>query len=241
MFVQLHFLHNLESEFHPFLTLFQKEGPLIHILYHKLSELLHTIMFRFLQPSIIDEKTGKKLLFVDLCKPENQLSDQLIEVSETTRKKALKKVKPGQEKGVLTDMRKFYQTTTKYLMNRLPVGRGIVKDLACLNPQLQKVNEGMQAVQQIARKLPQIITEEEIPILTDEWKVYQAQDIPNDWYVLGQKEDGTTEYRRIDHFWRKVLDQKSFTGEPCYKVLAKLVKPMAMQRLREVYLRTRKW
>ena len=30
VFAQLHFIQNLESVFHPFLTLFQKEEPLIH-------------------------------------------------------------------------------------------------------------------------------------------------------------------------------------------------------------------
>lgn len=60
--------------------------------------------------------------------------------------------------------------------------------------------------------------------LTDEWKVYQAQDITENWYILGQKDDGSTEYSRIDHYWKKVLDQKSVTREPRYKVLAKLVK-----------------
>lgn len=76
-------------------------------------------------------------------------------------------------------------------MDRLPVGRGIVKDLSCLNPQLQKADQGMQAVQRTARRLPQIVTEEALPLLNDEWKVYQAQDIPEDWYILGHKEDGT--------------------------------------------------
>ena len=221
--VQLHFLQNLESVFHPFL--FQKEEPLIHILYHKLSELLRTIMFRFLKPGVVGENTGKKLMSVELSKPENQLSDLLIEVGETTRKKALKKLKPGQEKGgLLIDMRKFYQTATKYLMDRLPVGSGIVKDISCLNPQLRKADQGMQAVQRAARRLPQIVTEEELPLLNDEWKVYQVQDIPEDWYILGCKDDGTIEYRRVDHYWQKVLDQKNFTGAPRYKVLAKLVK-----------------
>ena len=221
--VELHFRQNLESVFHHFLTLFQKE-KLIHILYHKLLELLRTIMFRLLKPGVVGENTGKKLMSVELSKPENQLSDLLIEVGETTCKKALKKLKPGQEKGLLIDMRKFYQTATKYLMDRLPVGSGIVKDISCLNPQLRKADQGMQAVQRAARRLPQIVTEEELPLLNDEWKVYQVQDIPEDWYILGRKDDGTTEYRRVDHYWQKVLDQKNFTGAACYKVLAKLVK-----------------
>ena len=146
-FVQLHFLQNLESVFHPFLTLFQREEPLIHILYHKLSELLPTIMFRFLKADVVGENKGKQLMAVELSKPENQLSDQLIEVGETTCKKAMKKLKPGHEKGLHYDVRMFYQTTTKYLMDRLPLGRGIVKDLSCLNPLLQKESQGLQAVQ----------------------------------------------------------------------------------------------
>ena len=86
-------------------------------------------MFRLLKPGVVGENTGKKLMSVELSKPENQLSDLLIEVGETTCKKALKKLKPGQEKGLLIDMRRFYQTTTKYLMDHLPVGSGIVKDI----------------------------------------------------------------------------------------------------------------
>ena len=72
-------------------------------------------------------------------------------------------------------------------MDRLPLGRGIVKDLSCLNPLLQKEFKGLQAVQRTARKLPQIITEEELPLLTGEWKVYQAQEIPENWYIAGRK------------------------------------------------------
>ena len=61
-------------------------------------------------------------------------------------------------------------------------------------------------------------------MLTGEWKVYQAQEIPENWYIAGRKEDGTMEYRRVDHYWQKVFDQKNVTGSPRYKILAKLVK-----------------
>ena len=61
-------------------------------------------------------------------------------------------------------------------------------------------------------------------MLTGEWKVYQAQEIPENWYIAGRKEDGTTEYRIVDHYWQKVLDQKNVTGSPRCKILAKLVK-----------------
>jgi hypothetical protein len=50
-------------------------------------------------------------------------------------------------------------------------------------------------VQRTALKLPQIISEEELPLLNDEWKIYQAQDIPEDWDVKRmepQSTDGLT-------------------------------------------------
>ena len=42
------------------------------------------IMLRFLQPSVVGESTGKQLLAVDLHKAENQLSDKLVEIGEST-------------------------------------------------------------------------------------------------------------------------------------------------------------
>ena len=98
-------------------------------------------MFRFLKADVVGENTGKRLMAVELSKPKNQLTDQLIEVGETTCKKATKKLRPRHEKGLRYDVRMFYQTTTKYLMNRLPLGRGILKDLSCLNTLLQKESQ----------------------------------------------------------------------------------------------------
>lgn len=220
---QLHFLESLEPVFHPFLTLFQKEEPLVHILHDELSNLVRTIMLRFLKPEVVGDKRDKELLSIDVSKSDNQLSDQMLVIGESTRAK----VKPDQLKVPIKDMRKFYQVATKYLVSRLPLGREILRDLSTLHPLLQKSDRGVRAIERTARKIPQIVPKEEINILTDEWKMYQAQEIPEGWYkesVVDGKSGETEKYVRIDHYWKKVLEQKNSMGTARFKVLPKLIK-----------------
>ena len=55
LLMQLYFLHNMEPLFIPL----QREDPLIHVLHNQLSELIRTIMMRFLKQSVVGEKTGR--------------------------------------------------------------------------------------------------------------------------------------------------------------------------------------
>lgn len=57
------------------------------------------------------------------------------------------------------------------------------------------------------------LSEEEVALVTDEWKVYQAGQVD---------EESTT--RRVDHYWADVFQEKSLQGECKYSVLQKLVK-----------------
>ena len=122
--VQLYFVQSLDDIFNPFLTLFQREEPLVHILHDEMSQLVRTLLLRFLKPSVIEQKTGKGLLSVDIFKTENQLPLDRIEVGGPTRIIAFKKMKPERQKTAVLHMRSFYQTTAKYLLNNLPLGGG---------------------------------------------------------------------------------------------------------------------
>ena len=57
------------------------------------------------------------------------------------------------------------------------------------------------------------ISEEEVSLVTDEWKVYQAGDI-----------DSTT--RRVDHYCAEAFKEKSLQGEFKYSILQKLIKSL---------------
>ena len=116
--IQMNFLISLEPLYDKFLKLFQREDPLIHILYSEMKDLLRAFMLRFLKNSVVSaQNTGKKLHEVDVEEKNSQLSD--MEVGQST--KALLDKKKDIAKVELMNMRKFYQTVTQFLQRRLPL------------------------------------------------------------------------------------------------------------------------
>ena len=73
--VQMHFLKSVCAVFTPFLTIFQRREPLIHLLYDEWTSLLLRIMGRFIKAETIAQKTGKQLTEVNVELVENQLAD----------------------------------------------------------------------------------------------------------------------------------------------------------------------
>ena len=75
--VQLVFTIDVSVPFVNFLTVFQSEGPPVHIIYKAMNDLLKIVMKRFLKAKVIDGLSGKELQKVDVTKKENQLGDKL--------------------------------------------------------------------------------------------------------------------------------------------------------------------
>lgn len=79
--IRLHFVLFLcENIFDRFLTWFQQEGPLIHLIHHELSELFKSIMVKFLKHDFISEKSGADLLKLDFKLNEKQLTNKQIRI-----------------------------------------------------------------------------------------------------------------------------------------------------------------
>jgi len=110
-----------------------------------------------------------------------------MEIGETTRS-SLSKLKQEQHKGVLLDIRKFLSTTVQYLQTKLPLTNGTLRDLQCLQPTARSTPVSESCIRRLAKKLPQVILEDEVSVVTDEWKVYSVDDIPRSWYCV---EDST--------------------------------------------------
>lgn len=66
----------------------------------------------------------------------------------------------------------------------------------------------------------------QITIVPDEWKLWQTEHIPEDWYANA---DQTA--KRIDSFWAKVFDIKSAVGEKKYVKLKRVYSPLIFQCL----------
>ena len=211
---QLAFLVAGEPIFEKFLCFFQNEGPLIHRLRDQMCELLKSVMHRFLKSQAINDKEGKHLLTVEYFKPDIQFSFTQIEVGEKTRT-ALSKLTNDQQKIALKGMKQFYLDTTKYLLDHLPIDNKFLRDITFLNPLLRDNQPGAQAIRRLAVIMP-TISEEEVCLVTDEWKVYHEGSVIDS--------DSTTQ--RIDHYWASVFQEKNMQGKFKYSVLQKLVKSL---------------
>ena len=177
-------------------------------------ELLKSVMHRFLKSQAINDKEGKHLLTVEYFKPDIQFSFTQIEVGEKTRT-APSKLTTDQQKIALKGMKQFYLDTTKYLIDHLPIDNKFLRDITFLNPLLRDNQPGAQAIRRLAVIMP-TISEEEVCLVTDEWKVYHEGGVIDS--------DSTTQ--RIDHYWASVFQEKNMQGKFKYSVLQKLVKSL---------------
>ena len=76
------------------------------------------------------------------------------------------------------DMHSFYRTATIDLTIHLPRSNELLHDLAVLHPLMHKEDLACQVRRRTEKKLPQIIKQDHVGRLTDEWKIYQRQKIP---------------------------------------------------------------
>ena len=214
--VELHFLKSVMPLYHSFLELFQTEAPLVHVLYEELCGLVYTMMGRYIKASVYQNKTGKDLQEVKHDDMQKQSSDKELVIEESTRE-VLGKLDSGKQKRALLDIRKFFSTGVSYLLSRFPFDNELLKDLSCLHPDHRLESGSISAVERIARKLP-FVEEEDVPLIADEWKVYQGEDINEKmWKQKGK-------LRRTDHYWRDILQLKISSGKDKYTRLEKVVK-----------------
>ena len=70
------------SIFDRFLTWFQQEGPLIHLLHQELSDLYRIVLLSFLTPDYVGNKQGAELLKIDFTFAEKQLNSKQLRIGE---------------------------------------------------------------------------------------------------------------------------------------------------------------
>ena len=94
-----------------------------------------------------------------------------MEIEKT--RTALSKLTTDQQKIALTGMKQFYLDTTRYmyLIDHLPIENKLLRDITFLHPLLRDNHHGTQAIRRHAVMMP-TISEEEVCLVTDEWKVY---------------------------------------------------------------------
>ena len=213
----MHFLISVKPVFDGILGTFQRQEPLIHILHNECLQLVKRLMLRFLKSEVVDTNS-KKLVQLDVQKSDHQLPDSRMEIGEQTHK-MLSTLQPNHQKIALSGMRTFFQSTTIYLLNHLPIGDTFVRDLTILHPDMREIDAGDRCIRRIAQSLPQVVKDNHVPLVVDEWKLYRRQEIPEDWFKTD--EAGRT---RIDHYWARVIEIKTLSGTEMFPYLKKLIK-----------------
>ncbi|CAF1091807.1 unnamed protein product, partial [Didymodactylos carnosus] len=56
------------------------EGPLIHLLYHELTELYRTVLLSFVKPEYISQKLGQELIDIDYKVAEKRFPEKQIQI-----------------------------------------------------------------------------------------------------------------------------------------------------------------
>jgi len=84
--IQIKFLINVSPIFEGFLNFFQKDVPLVHLLYSELLSLMMTLLKRFVKASAVDGLTAKELLKLDVTSTEIQLPETEMDFGLETKR-----------------------------------------------------------------------------------------------------------------------------------------------------------
>ena len=113
---------------------------------------------------------GSELTKVNCKDVKLQLSDKDLNLGNSTRK-ALKELSPDQQRKAFLGMHAFFQATTSYLQDKLPLNNQLLKQLQCLNPSRKKEEFTAIAIASLSSVLQPNVNQTEV---VDEWKLFQV-------------------------------------------------------------------
>lgn len=206
------FLQNCSNLFSGFLLLFQKEEPLIHIIYDEMVSLVKKILGRFLVESAFKDNKGDKLKSIDLHQGQNWLpkpeigSDTLVQISELSA---------TEKSNFFLGARAFYIACAEYLLKSLPLENKFLERMKCLHPAFRYEQSSVTCIKSLAVAVPSVIAQSNVSDVIDEWIIYQSDTVSH---------SSITE--RIDKYWTRVFDDKDLSGKLKYKYLPILIKAL---------------
>ncbi|CAF1096593.1 unnamed protein product [Didymodactylos carnosus] len=226
--VRILFIRNFDSDFNRFCTIFQEQAPLIRVLYDELCELLKNLLLRYLKQDAIDKIHDENLVKIDYNKTENRLSESKYDIGVDVRRALNEIQNPTVKTNFLKDVRVIFESCTQYLVTHLPLKNAVLRDMQCVHPLMKTKPATLECISRLAYQLPIIVSNMDIDVVRMEWKQYQMEEIPKNWYI--EKEwtdtDGNyhTKYQRIDFYWLQISEIHTTLGAPKYPLLTKLLK-----------------
>ena len=209
----MHFLISVADIFNSLLVNFQKEKPLIHILYDQFVSILKIFPGRFIKQEALNQTD---LLKLNLDSSDIQLGDTGIDIGEEIRKACASL--SADKKMFTLGVKSFFKASGKHLLKKLPLDNAILKKCRVLNPLNRSADWSSNAIKGLARKLHVDVN---ITTLCDEWKLYQLDQIQEQWNTSEERPEKPT---REDIYWNKLCTCKDVFSEVKYPQVSKVVK-----------------
>ncbi|CAF4771876.1 unnamed protein product, partial [Rotaria socialis] len=187
---------------------FQKEGPLVHLLYDELCDLYRTVLLYFLSP-------------------EKQLTTKKLQIGEEAHR-LLVDVSASDRVTLFHDVKLIYHAIVDNLKKHLPLKNTFLKDLHVLDSASRTKPDSADTMIRVGRAIPKLLSDAEIDRIRHEFMMYAAETIDQSWYIKNKYHDSDgnnhTEYQQIDYYWNKTLSLTTSFGLPKYPTLSEIVK-----------------
>ena len=124
-------------------------------------------------------------------------------------------------------MQKHYIEITKYFQKMFLLNSQMLRDLSCLHPEMYMKTATVCSIERFAKRVPHVISVEDMPKIVDVWKALQAEAISEGCYqqeVVDEDEKLTKKMICVDHFCRKVFKIKLPSGDLKYATLQNLLR-----------------
>lgn len=200
---ELLFVRSSALLFSSFTGLFQKDQPLVHLLYSVAESIVKTLIRRV----CVDQKIGKGVDEIFDSKnllPLTQMvvSDEVKVALETCEKDKLQ---------FLNSARNHYIEACKYVITKGPISNPFIKHFRFLKPsEILKQSSAMD-LSTVARVLPLNVPSDR---LNDEWKLFQLEDHSKAEIDIP-----------VDQYWSQFLNKQHVTGGGLkYPNLSKVIK-----------------
>jgi hypothetical protein len=213
---EIHFVISVGQVFTDFSKTFQKEEPLIHLLYDELNNLAKVLMNRFIKSEVMAKEENFKEETLD--NPNNFVSREKIVLGDDVHNH-IQKLNEGQKQAFISSVRNHYVAAVRHLFQKSLSfhKKSVIRHLNFL--QLSELNSSCSCdnVSSVAKVLP---VECRLDTLADEWKLLQQSSVSGNERAAAS----ASSPRRIDEEWNAVVSEKNVLGSPKYPVLSGIVK-----------------
>ncbi|KAH6924087.1 hypothetical protein HPB50_011258 [Hyalomma asiaticum] len=204
------FLRSTAELFIGFQAIFQRQEPLIHIVYSESVNLVRKLLSRFMRHNAYSSLNGAQLKQLDVGAPENL--KQMPEIGLDTEEE-MQAWSTQEKKAFRMGVQQFYIATAKHLLKQLPLDNKLLKHLRFLDPCLSLgMEQTVQSLKYVASCVPQILKTEQVVLLVDEWHSLQCRPATE-----GLSFSNTP----IDSYWAAI-----FTDSHKYPLLSVLVRAL---------------